>query len=90
MVMGQGANDIEDIPSNDFSAREARFDRGRTGNLLAIAGGVGGAVLIGTGVALLVVGLKKKKEAGAEEGAQATLVPTLAPDGVGVGLVGRF
>lgn len=90
MVMGQGANDISDIPSNDFTAREARFDRGRTGNLLAIVGGAGGAVLIGTGVALLVVGLKKKKEAGGEEAAQARVVPNFGPDRVGVGLVGRF
>lgn len=90
MVMGQGANDIADIPTDDLDAREARFSRGRTGNALAIAGGAGGAVLIGTGVALLIVGMKKKKAAGADEAPQAVLVPALGRGSAGVGLVGRF
>jgi tetratricopeptide (TPR) repeat protein len=93
MVIGNGANDIGDIPSDDFTARESRFDRGRMGNALAIAGGAGGAVLLGTGIALLAVGLKKKKEAGgsSEKGDEAArLLPTLGPGHVGLGLSGSF
>lgn len=90
MVIGNGANDIDDIPTNDLHAREARFDRGRMGNALAIAGGIGGAVLVGTGVALLAVGVKKKNAAGQEEKPEVSVVPALAPGFAGLGLSGRF
>ena len=90
MVIGNGANDIDDIPTNDLNAREARFDRGRMGNALALAGGLGGAVLVGTGVALLAVGVKKKRAAGEEEKPEVSVVPALAPGFAGVGLSGRF
>jgi hypothetical protein len=89
MVIGAGNNSLADIPSNDLDARATRFDQGRLGNTLAIAGGAGGAVLLGAGVALLVVGLAKKRAAGPTE-AQATLVPILDPTQAGLGLVGRF
>jgi hypothetical protein len=90
MVVGGQNNDIADIPSNDLDARLSRFSQGRLGNALAIAGGVGGAVLVGAGVALLVVGVKKKRAAGSESPAGITLVPVLDPSQMGVGVVGRF
>ncbi len=91
VVMGLGANDVSDLKTNDYTAREERFNRGRTGNALAIAGGAGAAVLVGTGVALLVVGLGKKKKAGEpEDQAQARFVPVLAPGFAGATLGGRF
>jgi hypothetical protein len=93
MVIGSQNDDISDLPTNDLDTRADRFRMGRLGNALAIGGGVGGAVLLGTGVALLVVGLKKKRAAGQEETA-ITVVPTLdvtqAATQVGIGLVGRF
>lgn len=90
MVIGGSNNDISDLPSNDLDARATRFSQGRFGNTLAIASGVGGAVLLGTGVALLVVGLEAKRAAGREDVARATLVPVLDPTQVGLGLLGRF
>jgi hypothetical protein len=89
--IGAGANDIGDLDSDDLAAREARFDRGRLGNALGIAGGVGGAVLLGAGVALLVVGLKQKRRAGTEAvPARARVWPLVSPRVAGLGLSGRF
>jgi hypothetical protein len=85
LVIGGSNNDISDIPSNDLEARATRFSQGRLGNTLAIASGVGGAVLLGTGVALLVVGLGHKRAA-SREGARAVVVPTMT----GFALVGQF
>jgi hypothetical protein len=90
MVIGQGANDIDDLPTNDVDARRSRFDKGRTGNALTIAGAAGGAVLLGTGVALLVIGIKKKKAAGEEQAPTARLVPAFGPDHAGLVISGRF
>ncbi|PRQ03524.1 Tetratricopeptide repeat protein [Enhygromyxa salina] len=47
---------------------------------------IGGAVAL-TGVALLAVGLVKKKKAG---GAEATVTPTAGPEGAGLVIRGRF
>lgn len=91
MVIGGGNNSIADIPTNDLDARATRFRQGRLGNTLAIVGAVGGAALVGTGVALLVVGLaKKKRAAGSSDAARATLVPIVDPTQMGLGLSGRF
>jgi hypothetical protein len=89
MVVGSSNDDISDLPTTDLDTRADRFRMGRLGNALAIAGGVGGGVLLGVGVALLVVGLKKNRAAG-QDTAKLTLVPTFDATQVGVGLLGRF
>jgi hypothetical protein len=56
LVVGRRANDISDLEASAIDDRREQFRRGRTGNSLAIAGGVvggvfalGGAVLVGLG-----------------------------------------
>ena len=58
--------------------------QGKAANGLAVSGAVRGVLLLGAGVPLLVVGLKRKKTG------QQALQPLLAPGFVGVGLRGRF
>jgi hypothetical protein len=58
-VMGSGANDISDLDPNDLTARENRFDTGRTGNVLLIVGSIGAGLMIPVGAALIGVGAKK-------------------------------
>jgi hypothetical protein len=91
MVLGGRNNGIDDLPSNDLDTRASRFDEGRLGNTLAIAGAVGGVALAGAGVALLVLGVKKKRAAGADDARpEAMLVPIIDGQQAGFGLVGRF
>jgi hypothetical protein len=89
MVLGSQNDDISDLATNDLVTRADRFRMGRLGNTLAIAGGVGGAVLLGTGVALLVLGLKKNRGAG-QGRADVTVVPAFDGARAGVAFVGRF
>lgn len=89
MLIGSSNDDISDLPTNDLDTRADRFRMGRLGNALAIAGGVGGGVLLGVGVALLAVGLKKNRGA-QQDTAKLTLVPTFDATQAGLGLVGRF
>lgn len=92
MVLGGANNNIDDLPSNDLDARASRYAEGRLGNTLAIVGGVGGAVMLGAGAALLVLGIRRKRALGEGEG-QATalqITPTLAPTQLGLGVRGRF
>lgn len=89
MVVGRQNDDISDLPTNDLDTRADRFRMGRLGNTLAIAGGVGAGVLLGAGVALLVVGLQKRRAAG-KEAAAITVAPTFGGGRVGVSLLGRF
>lgn len=85
--MGARANDISDLAPNDIDDRRDRFDRGRTGNALAIAGGVAGGVLLVTGAVLLGLGLSR-----ARAGRSSTMALAPAPLRGGTGLVlhGRF
>lgn len=89
MVIGSSNDDISDLPTNDLDTRADRFRMGRLGNALAIAGGVSGGVLLGVGVALLVVGLKKNRAA-EQDTAKLVVVPVFDGTQAGVGLVGRF
>lgn len=82
--LGSGANDISDLDPNDIAARRDRFDRGRTGNALAIAGGVTAGVLVVTGSVLLALGLRRKKASA------VALRPRVGPQGASVVLRGRF
>ena len=72
-------------PGSDAALKAEK--RGKTMNALAITGGVVAPVFLGTGIALLVVGLQKNKRA--REG-QMTLTPTFGPDYTGLSFTGRF
>jgi tetratricopeptide (TPR) repeat protein len=84
MAAGAQANDISDVDPTDIDERRTQFDRGRSMNTIAIAGGVSAGVLIATGVALIVVGKKKGKES------RVALTPWLAPNGGGLVTRARF
>jgi hypothetical protein len=64
---------------------EAARKRGKTMNALGITGGVIAPIFIGAGVALLVIGLRKNKQA-----RSAMVVPEAGPNYVGLGFSGRF
>ena len=59
--------------------------KGKAANGLAVSGAVLGVLLVGAGVPLLVVGMKRKRHSRAQ-----ALQPLLAPGFVGLGLRGRF
>lgn len=80
------------VPCLDEACRESRrgaldplFARGNAGNQLVIAGAVIGGTTLATGVVLLALGRKKKREA-----RQVELVPTASRTGLGLTLLGRF
>jgi len=68
------------------SEREDFKKRGETMNTLAIVGGVIAPLALGAGVALLIIGLKKNKQARN----QAMVLPVAGPDYMGLGFSGRF
>jgi hypothetical protein len=86
--MGARSNDISDLEPGDIDGRRDRFDRGRTGNTLAIAGGVAGGVLLVAGAVLLGIGVPRL-EAG-KRGSTVALVPAPLRSGTGLVLHGRF
>lgn len=89
LVLGaQAQTDVEDplVYEPEHSAAEAR---GRTANVLAGVGIGVGAVGIAVGVALIVRGVKQRKQAGPTT-ASFVPAPMIGPDGGGLGLVGRF
>jgi antitoxin component HigA of HigAB toxin-antitoxin module len=61
--------------------------RGQTMNILAITGGVVGGLCVGAGVALLIIGLKRNKDARL---GNVMVLPDVGPDYAGFGLSGRF
>lgn len=63
LVMGSRANDISDIDDGAIDERRDQFRRGRTGNSLAIAGGVLGGVFLVTGAVLLALGATERRRA---------------------------
>ena len=85
--MGARANDISDLEPDDVDGRRDRFDRGRTGNTLAIAGGVAGGVLLVTGAVLLGLGVPRLK---AGKRGDVALLPAPLRGGPGLVLHGRF
>lgn len=80
--IGAGANDISGLDDDDITGRRDQFARGRTGNGMALGGGIAGGVLAVTGAVLLGIGVAKNKKA----------APTawLGPGSAGVGVRGRF
>jgi len=83
LAIGERANDVGDLDRTDLQAREDQFDEGRRANAVAIATGVLAAALVGTGIALIVVGAKKHPR-------RTALTPTLGPSLTGLFLHGRF
>ena len=78
-----------DMQSPDIDAK------GKLGNTLTYAGAAVGAVGLAAGIALLVVGVKKRKKYRAENGggeadSAAMIVPALGRGHVGLVLTGRF
>jgi hypothetical protein len=63
LVMGSQANDLSGIDPDAIEERRDQFEKGRTGNSLAIAGGVIGGVFIVTGAVLLGLGLAERRRA---------------------------
>ena len=85
--MGARTNDIADLEPGDIDGRRDRFDRGRTGNTLAIAGGVAGGVLLVAGAVLLGIGVPRLT---AGKRGTVALVPAPLRSGTGLVLHGRF
>jgi hypothetical protein len=67
--------------------REDIRKRGQTMNVLAITGGVVGGVFLSAGVALLIIGLKRNKEARLQN---VMVLPEVGPNYAGVGASLRF
>lgn len=84
LVMGSQANDISDLDPDDTAGRREQFDRGRTGNLLAIVGGSVGGVLAVAGGVLLGIGVTRKSEG------RTALAPWFGPEGAGASVRLRF
>ncbi len=82
--LGSRANDLTGLAPDDIDGRRTQFDRGRTGNTLAIVGGVGAGVLVVTGTVLLGLGLSR------QHSPSVALVPSVGPQGSGLALRGRF
>ena len=80
LVMGSQAND--GVPE-DLEQRRDQFDKGRTGNTLAIASGVVAGVLVVTGATLLGVGLSRRRS-------PVAVTPSVGPKWSGLSLSGRF
>lgn len=57
--IGKAADDVD--PNDSMEARGKQFDRGRAGNKMAIAGAVLTPLLLAAGIALVVVGVKRRK-----------------------------
>jgi hypothetical protein len=89
LVLGaQAQTDVEDplVYEPEHSDAQAR---GRSANVLAGVGIGVGAVGVGVGIALIVRGVKKRKQAGPTT-AELLPTPMIGPDGGGLGFVGRF
>lgn len=63
LVIGQQANDISDLDPGDAAGRREQFDRGRTGNVLAIVGGAVGGALLAASATMLAIGLSRRTSA---------------------------
>ncbi|MGH1346614.1 MAG: tetratricopeptide repeat protein [Nannocystales bacterium] len=84
---------VEDVASGNpddltFAEAQTLDDEGRRFETLQIVMAATGAAVAVTGVALLAVGLKRKKRA--EAGPTATLMPTWTGRSAGLSLQGRF
>src|SRR5690606_6046948 len=83
VVGGLRAQTNFDTTEPGTTEHEDARKRGKTMNALAITGGVVAPIFIGAGVALLIIGLRKNKEA---RGSAMMVVPEAGPNYAGVGL----
>jgi hypothetical protein len=83
LVVGRRANDIEGLDDRDFAGRETQFNRGRRANIAAFATGALSGVLLAAGVAMLVVGAKRRP-------ARTSLSPVVGRGLAGFAVGGRF
>jgi len=83
IVIGEKANDISGLEDDDIEGRRDQFERGRTGNTLAIVGGAAAGVFVITGTVLLVLGKKKGPS-------KTALAPALTPTFAGMTLSRSF
>lgn len=90
MVIGKNRDqEVTDLNGpDDEDARRTAIKSGKSANTIAIIGGAAGVAFVGTGVALLVIGLKKNKDASAR--VSPRVWPTFGPGQAGIGLTGRF
>ncbi|MEM7158755.1 MAG: hypothetical protein AAF799_38290 [Myxococcota bacterium] len=82
--MGNGANDLSSLEDDDIEGRRAQFERGRTGNTLAIAGGIAAGVFVVAGGVMLALGLKRKRSS------NVALLPSVGPQSASLSLRARF
>ena len=87
MVGGAGAQKDFDASPPASTEREDIRKRGQTMNVLAITGGVVGGVFLSAGVALLIIGLKRNKEARLQN---VMVLPEIGPNYAGLGTTLRF
>ncbi|PRQ06884.1 hypothetical protein ENSA7_34220 [Enhygromyxa salina] len=92
IAMGQAnQREAESLNLPDELARLEELDRkGATANTLAYVGGVVAGVGVAVGVALIVVGVKKRKAAGPQEQASVHMSGWFDNDGGGLALRGSF
>ncbi len=90
--LGIGTNAEADVRAlgslDEVEERRDVMARGRMGNRLAVGAGVASAVLMATGVALVVLGRRKAREADEASVSAVSWLPL--PAGAGVQLGGRF
>jgi hypothetical protein len=83
LVIGQRADDISGLDRADAEGRADQFARGDRANAAAIAMGIVAPVLLAGGIAMLVLGTKRR-------GARLGVAPALGPSGGSFALAGRF
>ncbi len=86
VIGGASAQKAYDSAENGTDEQSDAETRGKTMNILAIAGGVVAPLALGAGVALLIIGLKRNKEA---QG-RAMITPAFGPSYTGLTLTARF
>ena len=87
LVLGGSAQKDFDAATPFTDEREAARKRGQTMNALAITGGIVAPVFLGAGIALLIVGLKRNKDARLRN---VMVLPAAGPGYAGVGFSGAF
>jgi hypothetical protein len=92
--LGMGAARQREAESLDLPAEQARLDQldreGAQANMIAYVGIAVAGVGLATGIALLVVGAKKRKQSGGSESASLRVAPWFGREGAGLSVGGRF